>query len=45
MLDSTDREEGSTDKEEGSTNRDAFLQNLIKAHQPIKPIKWLEFQI
>ena len=42
MPDSTDREEGSTDKEEGSTNRDAFLQNLIKAHQPIK---WLEFQI
>ena len=32
MPDSTDREEGSTDKEEGSTNRDAFLQNLIKAH-------------
>jgi len=21
------------------------LQNLIKTHQPIKPIKWLEFQI
>ena len=36
MPDSTDREEGLTDKEEGSTNRDAFLQNLIKAHQPIK---------
>ena len=39
MPDSTDREEGLTDKEEGSTNRDAFLQNLIKAHQPIRPIK------
>ena len=28
-----------------STDRDAFLQNLIKVHQPIKPIKWLGFQI
>ena len=33
----------STDQEEGSTDWDAFLQNLIKGHQPIKPIKWLGF--
>ena len=31
---------GSTDREEGSANWDTDLQNLIKAHQLIK---WLKF--
>ena len=34
-----------TDWEEGSTNWDMDLQNLIKAQQLIKLIKWLRFQI
>ena len=34
-----------TDQEESSTDRIAFPQILISAHQPIKPIKWLGFQI
>ena len=29
----------------GSIDWDAFLQNLIKAYQSIKPIKWFGFQI
>ena len=29
----------------GSTNQDTDLQNLIKAQQLVKPIKWLGFQI
>ena len=35
----------STDWEEGLTDRDMDLQNLIKAQQLIKLIKWLAFQI
>ena len=35
----------STNREEGSTDQDMDLQNLIKAQQPIKPIKLLRFQI
>ena len=35
----------STNWEEGLTDRDTDLQNLIKAQQPIKPIKLLRFQI
>ena len=34
-----------TNREEGLTDRDIDLQNLIKAQQPIKPIKLLRFQI
>ena len=35
----------STNREEGSNDQDMDLQNLIKAQQPIKPIKLLRFQI
>ena len=35
----------STNWEEGLTDQDTDLQNLIKAQQPIKPIKLLRFQI
>ena len=34
-----------TNREEGSTDQDMDLQNLIKAQQPIKPIKLLRFHI